>query len=293
MQQLALLDVGSITCQHCLYIGMRLIYETRSEIALMGEFVNVEIHGPVGVIRLHRPPLNILNLQAQDELAGAAKVVEADPSIRSAVIYGGEKTFAAGADIKEMSRMNVQDLRKRNEGLQHGFNDLARLSKPLIAAVTGYALGGGCELALCADLRYAADNAVFGQPEVRLGIMPGCGGTQRLPRLIGPARAKDLMLTGRQISADEAYRMGLADLVVPAAEVLARAMEWAQQFAHGPSMALQTIKQTVDAGLDTSLEPALAVERRLFARLFESQDKTTGMEHFLDKTGHAVQFTGK
>jgi enoyl-CoA hydratase/carnithine racemase len=260
---------------------------------VIGEFVSVETHGTVGVLRLHRPPLNILNLQAQDELALAAKDIEANPVIRSAVIYGGEKTFAAGADIKEMSMMTPEDLRKRSRGLQHGFNDLARLSKPLIAAVTGYALGGGCELALCADVRYAAGNAVFGQPEVRLGIMPGCGGTQRLPRLVGPGRAKDLMLTGRQISADEAYRIGLVDLVVPADEVLDHAMDWAQQFSAGPSAALQTIKQAVDDGLDTSLESALALERRLFARLFDSQDKATGMEHFLAKSGTAAQFAGK
>jgi len=258
----------------------------------MGEFVSVEAHGAVAVVRLHRHPLNILNLQMQDELALAAREIGADGAIRSAVIYGGEKTFAAGADVKEMSLMSQQDLLERAEGLQHGFTDLARLRKPLIAAITGYALGGGCELALCADVRYAADNAILGQPEVRLGIMPGSGGTQRLPRLVGLSRAKDLLLTGRHISAEEAHRIGLVDLVVPASEVLDNAMAWAGQFAAGPAVALQTIKEAVENGLDTSLEHALELEQRLFVRLFGTEDKSIGMRHFLSKSDNAVPFVG-
>lgn len=259
----------------------------------MGEFVNVELHGAVAVIRLHRPPLNILNLAVQNELALAAQEIETNPAVRSAVLYGGERTFAAGADVKEMSRMTPHELSKRHSGLQHGFNDLANLSKPLIAAVTGYALGGGGELAMCADVRYAAHDAVFGQPEIRLGIMPGSGGTQRLARLVGPAKAKEIMLTGRQITADEAYRIGLVDKVVPAGEVLEQATAWATQFTQGPALALKTIKQAVDAGLDLPIESALALERELFAVLFQSEDKTIGMGHFLTKAPGAAPFAGK
>lgn len=259
----------------------------------MGEFVNVELHGAVAVIRLNRPPLNILNLAVQDELALAAQEIEANPAVRSAVIYGGDKIFAAGADVKEMSRMETAELLERRSGLQHGFNDLANLTKPLIAAVTGYALGGGGELALCADVRYAAHDAIFGQPEIRLGIMPGSGATQRLARLVGPAKAKDLMLTGRQISADEAYRIGLVEKVVPADEVLQQAMEWATQFTNGPALALKTIKQAVNAGLDLPIESALALERELFAALFRSEDKTIGMNHFLTKSPGTAPFAGK
>jgi enoyl-CoA hydratase/carnithine racemase len=259
----------------------------------MPDFVTVESHSAVALVRLHRPPLNILNLQAQDELALAAAEIEADANIRSAVLYGGKETFAAGADIKEMARMSQEDLDARREGLQRGFNDLAGLSKPLIAAVTGYALGGGCELAMCADVRYAADDAVFGQPEVRLGIMPGCGGTQRLARLVGESRAKDLMLTGSQISAAEAYRIGLVDLVVPHGQVLERAMEWAQQFANGPSVALRTIKDAVSRGLDLPVQDALALERALFAPLFGTEDKAIGMRHFMAKSSGAAPFVGK
>lgn len=258
----------------------------------MAQFVSVERHGPVALVRLNRPPLNILNLQAQGELALASAEIEADPSIRSAVIYGGENIFAAGADIKEMVRMSGQELDARRDGLQHGFNELARLSKPLIAAVTGYALGAGGELALTADVRYAADDATFGQPEVRLGIMPGSGGTQRLSRLVGASRAKELMLTGRQITADEALSMGLVDLVVPAAEVLDRAMQWASQFADGPVLALGTIKEAVDQGIDMTLDDSLKLERRLFARLFATKDKAIGMEHFANKAPGAPPFVG-
>lgn len=258
----------------------------------MGTFVTVEARDAVAVIRIHRPPLNILNLQAQDELALAAMEIEADSGIRSAVLYGGGSTFAAGADIKEMSLMDQGDVAGRRDGLQHGFNELAGLSKPLVAAITGYALGGGCELALCADVRFAAEDAVLGQPEIRLGIMPGCGGTQRLARLVGPARAKDLMLTGRQVSAGEAYRIGLVDRVVPSPEVFTHALEWAGQFSNGPALALGTIKEAVDEGMDLSLADALELERELFAPLFATQDKRIGMQHFLSKSDGTASFVG-
>jgi enoyl-CoA hydratase/carnithine racemase len=258
----------------------------------MSEFVTVEVRGAVGIITLNRPPLNILNLQVQDELALAAAAVEGDGNLRSAIIYGGEKTFAAGADVKEMNSMSAPALAGRPNGLQHGFLELSQLSKPVVAAISGYALGGGCELALCADVRIAASDAVLGQPEVLLGIMPGCGGTQRLSRLVGPARAKDLMLTGRKVAVDEAYRIGLVDRVVPAGTVLNEALAWASQFAGGPALALATIKAAVDGGLNEPLDRSLALERALFERVFASEDKTIGMTHFLTKKAGAAPFVG-
>ena len=185
----------------------------------MGEFVRVETDGAVGVIRLDRPKMNALNAQVQRELHEAADQVSADDSVRAVVIWGGDRVFAAGADIKEMEAMSYADMARHSGRLQSAFKALAAIPKPVIAAVTGYALGGGCELALTADFRVAAEDAKLGQPEILLGVIPGAGGTQRLPRLVGPSRAKDLIFSGRQVDAAEALAIGLVDRVVPAAEV--------------------------------------------------------------------------
>ncbi|MGH8895263.1 MAG: enoyl-CoA hydratase/isomerase family protein, partial [Actinomycetes bacterium] len=190
-----------------------------------GEFIRLEVEEGIGTIRLDRPPMNALNAQVQDELRAAANDAAARADVSAVVVYGGEKVFAAGADVKEMATMSYVDMVERSAALQSSFTAVARIPKPVVAAVTGYALGGGCELALCADFRVAADNARLGQPEILLGVIPGAGGTQRLPRLVGPARAKEIIFSGRFVDADEALRIGLVDRVVPRDDVYRVARE--------------------------------------------------------------------
>src|SRR5450755_4205671 len=185
----------------------------------MGDFVRVAAEAGVATIRLERPPMNALNGQMQSEIGAAAAQVSADPQVRAVVIYGGEKVFAAGADVKEMASAGPAGIMTLGAGIQDAFRTVARIPKPVIAAITGYALGGGLELALCADFRVLGESAKVGQPEILLGVIPGAGGTQRLPRLIGPSRAKDLIFSGRFVDAAEALRIGLADQVVPDADV--------------------------------------------------------------------------
>ena len=185
----------------------------------MGEFVRLEVDGAVGTIRLDRPKMNALNAQVQQEIYACALEATERDEVRAVVIYGGERVFAAGADIKEMAGVDYVGMLTRANTLQKCFDTVARIPKPVIAAINGYALGGGCELSMCADFRVVADNAKMGQPEILLGVIPGAGGTQRLTRLVGPAKAKDLCFTGRFVDAQEALAIGLADVVVPAAEV--------------------------------------------------------------------------
>jgi enoyl-CoA hydratase/carnithine racemase len=254
----------------------------REECAV-GEFVRVETDGAVGVIRLDRPKMNALNVQVQRELHEAADQVSADDSIRAVVIWGGERVFAAGADIKEMEAMTYSDMARHSGRLQSAFKALAAIPKPVIAAVTGYALGGGCELALTADFRVAADDAKLGQPEILLGVIPGAGGTQRLPRLVGPSRAKDLIFSGRQVDAAEALAIGLVDRVVPADEVYKTAVEWAASFAGGPALALKAAKEAVDRGLEVDLDTGLEIERLQFSGTFATEDRAEGMRAFVAK----------
>src|SRR5918995_450099 len=202
------------------------------------EFVRLEVADGVGTIRLDRPKMNALNVQVQEEIRAAAGQATADDDVRAVVIWGGERVFAAGADIKEMADMSYTDMAKRSGPLQSSLSAVAAIPKPTVAAVTGYALGGGCELALACDIRIAADDARLGQPEILLGIIPGAGGTQRLSRLIGPSKAKDLIYTGRFVDAAECLQLGLVDKVVPAAEVYDAAVAWATQFSHGAALAL-------------------------------------------------------
>ncbi|MEW1778374.1 enoyl-CoA hydratase-related protein [Streptomyces sp. NPDC086777] len=252
--------------------------------------VTLEVSAGVGTIRLDRPPMNALDVATQDrikELAGEATRRE---DVRAVVIYGGEKVFAAGADIKEMQNMDHAAMVLRSRDLQDSFSAVARIPKPVVAAVTGYALGGGCELALCADYRIAADNAKLGQPEILLGLVPGAGGTQRLPRLIGPSRAKDLIFTGRMVKADEALAIGLVDRVVPAADVYTEAHAWAAKLAQGPAIALRAAKEAIDTGLETDLETGLAVERNWFAGLFATEDRERGMRSFVEEGPGKAKF---
>ena len=227
--------------------------------------------------------MNALNVQVQEEIRAAAAAGRRTREVHAVVLYGGEKVFAAGADVKEMATMSYADMVERSGALQSSFTAVARIPKPVVAAVTGYALGGGCELALCADFRVCGDNAKLGQPEILLGVIPGAGGTQRLPRLVGPARAKDIIFSGRFVDADEALRIGLVDQVVPADEVYAAAREMAARFVGGPALALRAAKEAIDRGLETDLDTGLEVERLQFAGLFATEDRRTGMESFVGR----------
>ncbi|CDR06368.1 Enoyl-CoA hydratase/isomerase [Streptomyces iranensis] len=244
--------------------------------------MNLEVADGVATFRLDRPPMNALDIATQDRLRELAAEVTRRDDVRAVVIWGGEKVFAAGADIKEMREMDHAAMVVRSGELQESFTAVARIPKPVVAAVTGYALGGGCELALCADFRIAAENAKLGQPEILLGLIPGAGGTQRLARLVGPAKAKDLIFTGRQVKADEALTIGLVDRVVPAEEVYEQAHAWAAKLAKGPAIALRAAKESVDRGLETDLDSGLAIERNWFAGLFATEDREIGMRSFVE-----------
>ncbi|GAB3208031.1 enoyl-CoA hydratase-related protein [Marinactinospora endophytica] len=262
----------------------------------VGEFVRVEAvpdQPAVAVIRLDRPKMNALNAQVQAEIAEAAAEVGADDTVRGVVVYGGERVFAAGADIKEMADMSYARMAAHSARLQESFTAVARIPKPVVAAITGYALGGGCELALCADFRVAAEDAKLGQPEIQLGIIPGAGGTQRLPRLVGPARAKDLIYTGRHVEAREALEMGLVDRVVPAQEVYPTAVAMAARYADGPAVALRAAKQAIDNGLEVDLDTGLEIERLQFSALFATEDQKTGMRSFVEQGPGKARFTGR
>lgn len=263
----------------------------------MGELVQVEfgteeLPAGVAVIRLTRPPMNALNTALQEELRAAAQQVTDDDAVRAVVLWGGERVFAAGADVKEFAQMSHADMVRDVERLSSSLNSLARIPKPVIAAVTGYALGGGCELALTADFRVSADNAKWGQPEILLGIIPGAGGTQRLPRLIGPSKAKDLVFTGRFVDADEALEIGLVDVVVPADEVYPTALKLAAKYAKGASFALRAAKAAIDGGLDGSLDSGLRLEGQLFVSLFATEDRTIGMKSFIESGPGKAVFEG-
>jgi enoyl-CoA hydratase/carnithine racemase len=244
--------------------------------------VNLEVAEGVGILRLDRPPMNALNVATQDRLRELAEEATRREDVRAVVVYGGEKVFAAGADIKEMQAMDHTAMVLRAKVLQDSFTAVARIPKPVVAAITGYALGGGCELALCADYRIAAENAKLGQPEILLGLIPGAGGTQRLARLVGPSKAKDLIFTGRMVKADEALTLGLVDRVVPAADVYNEAHAWAAKLAQGPAIALRAAKEAVDTGLETDIDTGLAVERNWFAGLFATEDSKRGMRSFVE-----------
>ncbi len=258
----------------------------------MSEFVNLSVDDGIGTIRLDRPPMNALNIDIQEGLRHAAATFTSDSEVRAVVVYGGEKVFAAGADIKEMADMSYVDMSARAGALSSAFDSIARIPKPVVAAITGYALGGGCELALACDWRVAAADAKLGQPEINLGVIPGAGGTQRLARLIGPARTKDLIMSGRFVDAEEALRIGLVDRVVPAdADVYEAAVALVKPYTTGPAAALRAAKLAVDGGLDMDLGSGRAWESQLFAALFATEDKQEGMAAFVAK--RKPKFTGR
>jgi enoyl-CoA hydratase/carnithine racemase len=259
----------------------------------MGEFVNLEVADGVGTIRIDRPKMNALNAQVQEEIRAAAVEASEREDVKAVVVYGGERVFAAGADIKEMADMSYTDMVERSAALQSSFTAVAKIPKPVVAAVTGYALGGGCELALCADYRIAADDATLGQPEILLGIIPGAGGTQRLTRLVGPSKAKDIVFTGRFVQAEEALAIGLVDKLVPAASVYDEALRWAGRFADAASYAVRAAKEAIDRGLEVELDTGLEIERIQFAALFATRDRTTGMRSFMENGPGKAVFEGR
>jgi enoyl-CoA hydratase/carnithine racemase len=237
--------------------------------------------------------MNALNGTVQEEIREAALEAAERDDVRAVVLYGGERVFAAGADIKEMADMSYADMVVRSGRLQSAFTAVARIPKPVVAAVTGYALGGGCELAMCADIRIAGEGATLGQPEILLGIIPGAGGTQRLTRLVGPAKAKDIVFTGRFVKADEALRIGLVDAVVPDDAVYDEAVTWARRFTAAASLALRAAKETIDRGLEVDLDTGLEIERVQFAALFATEDRSTGMRSFMENGPGKAEFSGR
>jgi enoyl-CoA hydratase len=258
----------------------------------MGEFVRLEVDRGVGTIRLDRPKMNALDAQMQRELTDAAKEADTRADVAAVVLYGGERVFAAGADVKEMADMTFEVMDQHSHLLQDFTKALAAIGKPTVAAITGFALGGGLEVALTADVRFAADDAKLGQPEILLGIIPGAGGTQRLARLVGPAKAKDLIYTGRFVDATEALAIGLVDAVYRAEDVYAKAVEWASQFVDGPALALRAAKAAIDEGIDAHLHDGLEAERREFAGLFKTHDQKAGMRSFVENGPGKARFEG-
>lgn len=260
----------------------------------MGEFVNLEVStSGVGTIRLDRPKLNPLNAQVASELGGIVDDVKDRDDVRAIVVWGGDRVFAAGADIKEMGERDAVTMYRYIGGFQDVFTRLENLPQITIAAINGYALGGGCELSLACDMRICATDSQLGQPEILLGVIPGAGGTQRLPRLVGVGRAKELIYTGRFVAADEALAIGLVNEVVEADQVYPRAVEIAGRFAAGPLVALMAAKQVIQSGVDVDKATGVMLERQAFAALFASEDQKIGMESFVDNGPGKAKFVGR
>ncbi len=249
------------------------------------ETLLVEKEDTVGIIKLNRPPVNPLNTQMYLDLYDAISELNKDPTIGAIIITGGgDKAFAAGLDIKDVMGKSVVDILDFTwKGPRKAFDKLTGIEKPTIAAVFGLALGGGCEVALCCDLRIASEDAVFGLPEITLGIMPGSGGTQRLPRLIGTSKAKEMLFTGDPVNAAEAYRIGLVNKVVPKDKLMDEAKALAKKLASRPKAALALIKKCVDTGLDMDLAAGITMEMNCFSIAFTSEDGREGINAFVEK----------
>jgi enoyl-CoA hydratase/carnithine racemase len=258
-----------------------------------GGFVRLEVADAVGTIRLDRPTMNAIDEQFRAELHAVAVEARDREDVRAVVLYGGERVFAAGADIAYMSGLGYARMVAWAALLQDTFRLLARLPVPVVAAVNGYALGGGFELALTADFRVLGTRAKVGVPEITLGVIPGAGGTQRLTRLVGPAKAKGMVFTGRHVDAEEALGLGIADRVVPDSEVYEVARQLAATYASGPAVALRAAKQAIDDGLDSDLDSGLRLESALFAGLFATEDQATGMASFLESGPGKARFAGR
>ncbi len=258
----------------------------------MSDVVRLEVEDGLAIIRMDRPKMNAINGEVQAGLSKAARECTERQDIAAVIVYGGERVFAAGVDIKEMAEMSYTDMVDQSSGLQDFTRALAAIPKPTVAAVTGYALGGGCEVALACDFRIAAKGAKLGQPEILLGVIPGAGGTQRLARLIGPAKAKDLVYSGRFVDAGEALEMGLVDKVVEPEAVLDEAKAMMRPYVGAAPYALRAAKEAIDRGLEVDLQSGLELERLLFASLFATKDRTNGMQSFIDNGPGKARFEG-
>jgi enoyl-CoA hydratase/carnithine racemase len=247
--------------------------------------------GDIVLVQLNRPPMNPLSQAMLAALRDVARGLAADATLKAVVVTGSDRAFAAGADIDEFGDSDTA--RRIGAAFREAFDSVVAIPRPVIAAVQGYALGGGLELAMACDLRLAADSARLGQPEILLGVIPGAGGTQRLPRLVGPARAKELIWSGRQVRADEALAIGLVDRVVPAAEVVEQALEWADALAHGAVVAMGLAKRLIDDGLDRPIGEGLDAEARAFADVFETEDARIGVQSFREHGPGKAEFTGR
>lgn len=245
----------------------------------------------VVVIRLNNPPMNALSRALLGQLRDVARAVREDAAVKAVVVAGGEKAFAAGADISEFG--DQEAARQIARSFRDAFDAVAAIPRPVIAAIGGYALGGGLELACACDVRVASEKARVGQPEILLGIIPGAGGTQRLARLIGPARTKDLVWSGRQVRADEALAIGIVDRVVPPDEVEHAALHWAAELASGAVVAMGLAKRAIDRGLGIPLAEGLDIERDAFVEVFGTDDAKTGVESFLAEGPGRAKFAGK
>jgi enoyl-CoA hydratase/carnithine racemase len=248
----------------------------------MPEFVTLEVEDGVATIRLDRPPANAIDRQVGEEIAAVAREAAGRADVGAVVLWGGPSRFAAGADIGGMAGLDPDGVRPWVTALGQACDELETTGKVTVAAINGYALGGGCELALACDLRVAAADAELGQPEVRIGVIPGAGGTQRLPHLIGEARAKDLILTGRRVASDEAAAIGLVTRVVPPGEVYPTAIAQARAFARGPRLALAAAKEAI-AGARAGAAEGFTAERDAFCALFDTHDQKEGMAAFVQK----------
>ncbi|MDX1619377.1 MAG: enoyl-CoA hydratase-related protein [Nitriliruptorales bacterium] len=260
----------------------------------MGEFVTLEVDSDtgVGVMRLDRPPMNALSRQVWQEIWEVSTEAQTNDDVRALVVYGGPKVFAAGADIKEFPNWDTRSARDNGALLQRSLDTLSRLPMVTIAAINGYALGGGCELAMACDFRFLADNAKLGQPEILLGIIPGAGGTQRLPRLVGLSKAKELIFSGRMVDANEAPEIGLADAVFPADDLFDEAKSAAARYAAGP-YALRLAKRAIEDGTEMALDQGLRLERDLFADCFATEDAEIGIESFIEHGPGKAEFKGR
>jgi enoyl-CoA hydratase/carnithine racemase len=258
----------------------------------MPEFVATERrHGGIELIRLQRPPMNALSAELLTELAGVVEGLAKDPELKAVVVTGSNRVFAAGAEISQLQ--GGAGSGGLFDSFRRALDGLAAVPRPVIAAISGYALGGGLEVALACDLRMASESARLGVPEIQLGLFPAAGGTQRLPRLIGPARAKEMIWTGRHLRAEEALAIGLVDRVVPVEGHLEAALEWAASFARGAVVAMGLSKRAVNEGLEVPLDKALDLERELALEVIQTEDASIGIKSFFEQGPGKATFVGR